>query len=186
MGRRGGIIWFPVDADKSPGELISWVFAMKPGEPRIELVPATEKDGRLIWAWRNDPAARRNSLNPGKISLGHSLRWLKGKLSDDRCLILVARSAGKPVGQLRLDLVRPGTAQVSISVDPKSRGRGIGTLMLRAVPDRLSGRRLTRCLAVVKPDNVASVVAFVKAGFRFTAVARLAGSPAYRFEKRFP
>ena len=159
---------------------------MRIPESRIELAPATEEDGRLIWAWRNDPAARRNSLNPGKIPLAHSLRWLKAKLADPRCLILIARSGGKPVGQLRLDLVRPGAAQVSISVDPKSRGRGLGTLMLRAIPARLAGRRLTRCLAVIKPDNVGSVVAFVKAGFRFASVSRIAGAPAYRLEKRLP
>lgn len=159
---------------------------MRTGEPRVELAPATEEDGRLIWAWRNDPAARRNSLNPGRISLSHSRRWLKAKLADPRCLILMARSGGKPVGQLRLDMVRPGAAQVSISVAPACRGRGLGTAMLRALPARLGGRPLTRILAVIKPENVGSVVAFVKAGFRFAAVARVAGAPAYRLEKRLP
>lgn len=160
---------------------------MASDRPRLRLVPATERDGKLIWAWRNDPAARRNSLNPGRISLAHSLRWLHAKLTDPRCLILIARSPdGAPLGQVRLDWAGRGAADVSISVARLSRGRGAATQMLRALPRKVGGRRVRRLRAVIKPENVASVVAFVKAGFRFSALVRRGGLTAYRLDKRLP
>lgn len=153
----------------------------------IQLVAAAETDARRILAWRNDPASRRNSLNTRKVGLRRHLRWFRAKLADPDSRILVARTpAGDAVGQLRLDVVAPGTAEVSIVVDRRWRGRGLGTAMLRGIPDRVPGRRLRRLVAYVRPENAASAVAFVKAGFRFSALVRRNGVCAYRLRKPLP
>lgn len=164
-------------------ELISSPRQMRAPRLTLELVAAAESDARRILAWRNDAVSRRNSLDTRKVGLRTHLRWFRAKLADPACRILVARArGGKPVGQLRLDAVADGTAEVSIVVDPACRGRGVGTAMLRSIPD--GGRRLRRLVAYVRPDNASSAVAFLKAGFRFSALVRRRGVAAYRLHKR--
>ncbi|MBI4060197.1 MAG: GNAT family N-acetyltransferase, partial [Elusimicrobia bacterium] len=143
--------------------------------------PAASCDARMIWTWRNDPRTRRNSLSQGRISFASHQRWLASKLADDRCALWIAEDAsGKPVGQLRLDLSPSGAGVVNIAVAPKRRGQGWGTAMLRGLPKKTGKRRVKRLRAVVKADNLASVMAFLKAGFRFR---RLLPNGAYEFEK---
>ncbi|MBI3548553.1 MAG: GNAT family N-acetyltransferase [Elusimicrobia bacterium] len=143
---------------------------------------AVESDGPEIWRWRNDPETRRNSHNTGKIGLAHHMKWFRGRLADQKCLLLVARGGGKALGQIRLER-RGRAAEISITVSPAARGKGVGTWMLSHLPHRMNGARLSTIVARVKPDNVASVVAFVKAGFRFARFVRCGGESVYRFEK---
>ena len=152
---------------------------------RFRWAPATQEDGRLLWSWRNDSLARRNSLDSAKIPWTRHRRWLRKKLADRRCVILIAKDGKRgPLGQLRLDLAGRRAAAVSIAVGKRFRGQGLAAEMLRRIPADLAGRPLDRCIAYIKPDNIASVVAFVKAGFEFRSLRRLKGSLMYRLEKR--
>lgn len=148
--------------------------------PKLTLVPAAAADGKLIWRWRNEPEARRQSPNSKKIPLAGHLEWFARKLQAPDCAILIAKDAkGRPLGQVRLDLAKGGAATVSIVVDKAARGRGVGTELLRRIPAKVKGRRVRRLVAFVKPENLASVFAFLKAGFRFSRVE----ASMYRFER---
>lgn len=143
--------------------------------------PAAAADARLIWRWRNDPQARRNSLSRERIALSTHKAWLERKLADKRCALWIALDrAGKPVGQARLDLSPSGIGLVSIAVAPKRRGQGWGTAMLRALPTTVGERKAKSLRAVVKAENLASVVAFLKTGFCFR---RLLKDGAYELER---
>lgn len=45
---------------------------------------------------------------------------------------------------------------------------------------------VTRVTALVQPANVASAIAFLKAGFVFRRVERVKGRDVYRFERTVP
>ncbi|HAM34788.1 MAG TPA: hypothetical protein DEB40_00920 [Elusimicrobia bacterium] len=145
--------------------------------------PAEESDSRSIWAWRNDALSRRHSLTPGRISWPVHQRWFAAKLDDPRSLILMACGPeGDSLGQLRLDHAAAGVAEVSITVAPSCRGQGVAGAMLKRIPSLIKGRRLRRLVAHIKPENIASVVVFIKAGFQFQKLVRIKGTVAYRLE----
>ena len=147
---------------------------------KLALSPAVAADGRLLWRWRNEAETRRNSIDPAKVPFSRHLEWFGRKLQASDCVILIARDAkGRPLGQVRVDLGKGGAATVSISVDKSARGRGVGTELLRRLPVKVKGRRVRRLVAFVKPENLASVLAFLRAGFRF----RRLEAGLYRLER---
>lgn len=136
-------------------------------------------DSPFFFRWRNDPVSRRLSLSSGRITRAAHQAWFAGKLADARCRLWVALDGkDRRVGQVRLDAAGPRAALVSITVAPERRGQGWGTRMLRDIP---GPRRPLR--AMIKTDNLASVVAFLKAGFRFRRLVRTAGASVYELER---
>jgi len=90
-------------------------------------------------------------------------------------------AAGRPLGQFRLEK-RRRDAEISLSVARRSRGTGIGTFMLqRAAALARRDLGVHRIVAHVRRDNIGSTIAFVKAGYRFSATARRRGQPTYVF-----
>jgi RimJ/RimL family protein N-acetyltransferase len=159
------------------------VGSAKPAPLRLRL--ATVADGRLLLSWRNDPETRRQSFSRAKVSLGTHLAWLAGKLADRRCrLYLAVDRAGEPVAQVRLEPISRGAAEVHIAVAPEARGRGLAraTLGLAAAEAR-SELRVATLVAHIRPDNVASVIAFVKAGFQFRRLTTVRDTRCYRLER---
>lgn len=134
---------------------------------------ATTADADLLLAWRNDPETRAASFSTEEIPREAHLRWLAGKLEDERCALLIIEVAGAPVGQVRLEK-EGDSAEVHIALAPAARGRSIGRQALRsAVAEAPSLLGVSRITANVKADNEASLRAFEAAGFR--AVTRDAG-----------
>jgi RimJ/RimL family protein N-acetyltransferase len=153
------------------------------GAPRLVLRRARPDDASRLLAWRNDAATRRWFLDASRVQPDAHRAWFARRLEDGRSRIYIAETAGVAVGQLRLDRRGPRAAEVSFSVDRRHRGRGYGTLLLKRAP--AAARRdlgVGRLVAHVKPDNIASAVAFLKAGFQFTGLAPRGGQPTKVFE----
>lgn len=156
---------------------------MSRAEVRLRWRPAALSDGRLLWRWRNDPATRRQSGHSERVPWGEHREWLARRLDAPGFGLWIALDGkGVPLGQLRLESAEPGCAEVSISVASGLRGRGIGTAMLRQAPRRLGRTTMRRLLARVKPENPASAIAFLRAGFRFIRVERRRGASFYLLE----
>jgi RimJ/RimL family protein N-acetyltransferase len=156
---------------------------MSPGE-RLTLRRARPDDADRLLTWRNDPATRRWFFNPSRVRREDHVAWLTGKLASPDCRIYIAEIGGRPVGQLRLDRSRGG-AEVSVSVAREARGYGIATRLLRRAPGAARrDLRVTMLTAHVRPDNVPSTVAFLKAGFTFSGMALRARRPQYRLVLR--
>ena len=140
-------------------------------------------DGEILFRWRNDPTARRQYLNSGMVRRSDHDRWFARTLADPRCCIYLAEDPhGRRIGQFRLQRCRGG-AEISVSVARQARGHGIGALLVRrgaAVARRDLGVR--RVVAYVRPENIASAVAFLKAGYRFSRNAIRRGVRTYVFE----
>jgi len=148
----------------------------------FSLREATAGDLDLLYEWRNDPATRRNSFDQGEVDRAGHRAWLERKLAArDRTRIWIMMSDDLPVGQVRYD--RDGSAaEISVSIDSRFRGRGLGAAILR-----LSAPRACRDLGVVelrglvKPTNPESMAVFEKAGFRRGPDSDAHGEPAAVF-----
>jgi len=113
---------------------------------------ASAEDADRLLAWRNDPATRQASHHTDPIDRDRHLAWLGRCLADPARTLLVALEDGAPVGTLRVDR-GPEAAELSWTVAPEQRGRGVGKRMLRAFLDAHPGRYR----AEIKAGNPASV-----------------------------
>ena len=75
--------------------------------------------------------------------------------------------AGETVGSVRLDPAEvPQACIVSIQIDPRRRGQGLGQKILNLACERArKGLRVQRLVAHIRPDNPASAHIFSAAGF---------------------
>jgi UDP-2,4-diacetamido-2,4,6-trideoxy-beta-L-altropyranose hydrolase len=143
---------------------------------------ATRDDLELLYAWRNDPTTRLNSFRQEEVDRDEHRRWLETKLlAPDRARIWILMEDGVPVGQVRYD--RNGeSADISVSIDDRFRGRGLGTAILRmSAPRACRDLGVSELRGMVKLDNAASMAAFVRAGFRRGADSVINGERAAVF-----
>ncbi len=134
--------------------------------PSFTLRAATADDRQVLWEWANDPATRRASFNTAPIPWEDHVAWLDRKLRAPGTRYYVAVATGAvPIGAVRFDTTESG-ADVSVVLAPEYRGKGLAAPVLDAAV-----RHLFRVLPVhqvrafVKPENVASLRAFERAGF---------------------
>jgi RimJ/RimL family protein N-acetyltransferase len=133
---------------------------------------ATEADAELLLSWRNDPRTRESSRSTAVVTLAEHLGWLRGVLADEERLLLVVDHEDAPVGTVRFDRRAGDGWEVSITLAPDSRGRGLSGAVLaegeRALRERLDVRVV---LAAVHQDNTASAKLFEHAGYAEAAPA---------------
>ena len=127
----------------------------------ILLRPALVDDVELLYRWRIDPGTRLASLNTESISLQAHQAWFRSVLADPARRLYIAECQGIPVGTVRTD-GGDDACELSWTVAPEFRGRGIGTRMVMMVAASTPGILTAR----VKADNVASVRIAEAAGMR--------------------
>ena len=135
----------------------------------LALRPATWADSARLLAWRNDPATRQASRNTAAVAVEEHERWLRGLLADASRTLWIAEERGTPVGSVRVDPCagsrgggEPGERELSWTVAPEARGRGVAKRMVTLAADRLTGvlRAAVRC------DNPASARVAESVGLR--------------------
>ncbi|MCF6523932.1 GNAT family N-acetyltransferase [Streptomyces sp. JJ36] len=158
----------------------------------FQLVPVRlRRDLPLITAWMNDPAVAAFWELAGEEE--RTAVHLRAQLDGDgRSLPCLGVLDGTPMSYweiYRADLdplarhypARPHDTGVHLLIGRVAdRGRGLGTVLLRAVRDLVLGHR-PRCTRVLaEPDlrNTPSIAAFLGAGFRFSAEVDLPGKRA--------
>jgi UDP-2,4-diacetamido-2,4,6-trideoxy-beta-L-altropyranose hydrolase len=155
-------------------------------DDQLQLRLATSDDLLPLWRLANDAAVRQFSLSPDPITLEEHSAWFQAKLAREETAIWVFDFHGLILATVRYDRVDPQTAEVSLSVAPAFRRRGLGTKLLqrnlRLIRDRLGVKRLR---AVVRQENVPSARIFVKTGFRQVDVAQVKGHACQVFEREF-
>ncbi|MFD6278868.1 GNAT family N-acetyltransferase [Streptomyces sp. NPDC060209] len=141
-----------------------------------------ERDLAVISRWMNDPAVAAfwELAGPEAVTAAHLRRQLAG---DGRSVPCLGVLGGTPMSYweiYRADLdplarhypARPHDMGVHLLIGGVgNRGRGIGTVLLRAVSDLVLDNRPLCGRVVAEPDlrNTPSVSAFLSAGFRFCA-----------------
>lgn len=158
----------------------------------FRLVPVRlERDLRLITAWMNDPAVAAfwHLAGPAGTTAAHLRAQIRG---DGRSVPCLGVLRGVPMSYwevYRADLdplaryhpVRPHDTGLHLLIGGAAdRGRGVGTVLLRAVSDLVLDRRPMCGRVIAEPDirNVPSVAAFLRAGFRLAAETDLPGKRA--------
>ena len=124
------------------------------------------RDWARLFAWRNDPLTRENSLSTVEVTLEDHMRWLTETLKRDDVRLFVAThpDSGVTVGTGRLNLKPDGVVELSLTVDPHQRGAGYaGQIIAGLVAHAPAGT--TRLRAEVRLANGASLRAFAGHGF---------------------
>ncbi|MFH8469874.1 GNAT family N-acetyltransferase [Streptomyces sp. NPDC017991] len=149
----------------------------------FDLVPVhLDRDLPLIGRWMNDPAVAAfwELAGPGTATEDHLRAQLSG---DGRSVPCLGVLDGTPMSYweiYRADLdplarhypARLHDTGIHLLIGGVAhRGRGLGTILLRAVSDLVLDRRPSCARVVAEPDlrNTPSVSAFLSAGFRFSA-----------------
>jgi len=154
-------------------------------DTQLTLRSADASDMQLLWEWANEPAVRAVSFSQNAIPWDVHQKWMERRLADpDTRLYVGIDSAALPVGQVRFDL-HDNEATLSVTLDPTFRGRGYGPILLSQSCRKLFRETSTVLVeAFVKPDNVPSLRAFIRAGFIETGQTLQKGQPAVRFIAR--
>jgi RimJ/RimL family protein N-acetyltransferase len=159
---------------------------------RFHLAPVRLlRDLPLLVRWMNDPvvAAFWELAGPAAVTEAHLRAQLQG---DGRSVPCLGVLDGTPMSYweiYRADLdplarhypARPHDTGLHLLIGPgESRGRGLGTLLLRTVTGLVLAHRPSCSRVVAEPDlrNVPSVTAFLNAGFRRAGVLDLPGKRA--------
>lgn len=152
-----------------------WDLATPAG--RFTLCPVKpDRDLPVIHRWMNDPAVARF------WDLGGPIERTAAHLAEQRALAhsepYLARLSGRPIGYWELYRAaadrlaahypaHPDDVGVHLLIgEPELRGVGLGSMLLTALCDAV--QRESCCRVVAEPDerNIASVRAFLGAGFR--------------------
>lgn len=133
--------------------------------PAVIARPATLDDGQKLFEWRNDPTVRVNSRSRGEVEWGSHRGWLARSLQDPDRRLLMIESDGMPVATCRWDRRSADDWEISITVAPESRGRGVAASAVRAAESALTAEPPIRLVAAVHRDNAASRRLFERAGY---------------------
>lgn len=134
----------------------------------IRFLLATEEDIKLLYEWRNHPTIRFSSFNTAEIDYEVHCRWMKSKLVDKNCKILLAlNDKQQKIGCVRLDIVG-NIATISIYLDPNQLSYGYGKIVLQNIPLWLQQNNIyvEAIRAQVKSDNYASISIFKQSGYK--------------------
>lgn len=128
---------------------------------------ATPADAATLLAWRNDPETLAWSRGHQPVASPVHEAWLAASLTNPDRLVLVVERAGVPVATVRFDREAGGAWEVSITVAPEQRGRGLASGVLTVGEGALLARTgAATVLASVHQDNTASRALFRRAGYR--------------------
>ena len=136
----------------------------------FKLRKVTLRDERQLWAWTNDFSVRGSSFSAQPISWEAHRQWLASKVSDadaPPCLFFMAENKKREaVGQVRFDL-KNSRAVISVSVDPRFRGYGLGKKIIQESSSQVFRERedIDSIHAYVREENVASLHVFKRSGF---------------------
>lgn len=151
----------------------------------ITLRRATAADVDRVFAWANDPVTRAVSFASAAIPYPEHVAWFERQLGDRDRNLLIAEHHGQPIAVVRLDRLveHDEMCVVSINVAPEARGRGLGAAALAAATRHADALGFSRIRALIRPDNHASVRAFVRAGYVEAGTTEVAGHDALVFER---
>lgn len=149
------------------------------GEP-LKLRPVLPEDCERVWKWANDPSVRAASFSDAFIPWEEHISWFQKRIKHPHFYIGLNQD-DLPVGQVRFDQKESETV-ISVMIDNSFRNRGYGVVLIRqACEEVLLKSNIKAIHAYLKPDNKASILAFVLAGFKETSGNLMFAYPARHF-----
>ena len=152
---------------------------------------ASPLDFELLMTLRNDPTVRVASFNQSVVTEAEHQRWLTQALASPRTILWIPQDRNQQsLGRVQMDLSdNLQTATISIALDSKSRGQGLGAVIIEKAAAQIladSGEfaSVSKLIANIKPANTQSCKAFEKAGFEFSAPTTVNEEIALRYIRR--
>lgn len=136
-------------------------------EAQLHVRHAILEDEALLLNWANDAVTRQNAFSSGSISAAEHKAWFHRRLRDPaQCVMYIVETTFHvAVGQVRFDK-RESDWEISYSVAPEFRRRGIGRAMLAIAVACFQQRDPTSLIyGQVKVENTASSKIFHSMGF---------------------
>jgi ribosomal protein S18 acetylase RimI-like enzyme len=127
---------------------------------------ALPEDVMDILRWRNDPHVCAMSRQHGPIDEAAHRTWYSQAVNDPDRLLIIGSVAGQKAGIVRFDCLQESLWEVSITLTPEARGRGLGRRLLEMALECLHvAHAPTEVLAVARLSNEPSVKLFLSLGF---------------------
>lgn len=149
----------------------------------IHLRAAEPADRDRLLEWANDPTTRVASFHSEPIAASSHDAWFAASLAGARALFIAERK-GASVGVARLDPLGDRCAEVSLTIAPEQRSRGLGAGTLAALIDAAAARGIETLIARIRATNAHSRRTFEKAGFAVVGEAEVNGVGAIIYELR--
>lgn len=131
-------------AAMEPSKSFTWQDAfMSVGRTRagfsgqLHLRPSEPDDRDRLLEWRNDADSVRYSESSRMITAQEHQAWYDMVLEDPGTRLWIGELDGVPIGMVRID-VRAAQGRVSIAIDQRQRGRGLGRELLTRVQETLA------------------------------------------------
>ena len=149
----------------------------------LRLRRVEERDCRLLWEWANDSVVRAASFSQAPISWEEHRAWFAGKMNDEKSLILIGENEqGRAIGQFRLDWRSRDEGDIDVSLAPEARGAGYGSVLINLGVRQIFETTATqRVHAFIRPENLASMRAFERAGFSKLGDEQVKGHAAIHY-----
>lgn len=140
--------------------------------------PVCAADVEHVHRLSNEPSVRDSSFRSAAIPWSEHVSWFEAALVDPALDFYVAEIGGELAGQIRFR-VAGAQATVSISVDPRFRGRGVGAALYRHGLASLRKRRaVEEIVAMIKIRNAESIAFFERLGFARRSSESVGGEEA--------
>jgi ribosomal-protein-alanine N-acetyltransferase len=163
--------------------------------PRLIMRPFEASDAEEAFAWFGDPQVMKYVPTGPDLSIERTQARLAGYLAHQAAngfskWVVIDRTSGRLIGDaglLRLDPQavqgRQGWIDLGFRFLPHFWGKGLATEAAQAWVDAAFARfRLSRLVAIVHPDNAASLRVVQKVGFRQRGRETVLGMPCVVFD----
>lgn len=142
-------------------ELVSYPFL------RFAIRKTIEEDLMPIYELANDPLIRSVSLSSVPITLETHKQWFHEMMKNPlQLMFTILDGRANFLGQLRFDLRDDNIATISISLVSSSRGFSLASKIITQGVKIIHKLHPSRTVvALIKPDNMASIKSFEKVGF---------------------
>ena len=137
----------------------------------LDLRKVTENDKGVLFQWRNDPMVRNCSFSTHIIACEEHERWFDQKLKSPDVVMYMGYLNNEKIGTIRFETDVKRTL-VSVVLNPAYIGKGFGASLIKEGSLKFiqESQALTPIIAEIKSENIASVNAFLKAGYQHSHV----------------
>ena len=145
----------------------------------LQIRPASEKDQPEILAIYNDAVLHTTAtFDTEPRSMDSQMEWFRKHKSNHP--VLIAEKDGKIIGWASLSpwsdrCAYDTTVEVSVYLEPASRGKGIGAELLNAVTKEGGKSNNHTVLSRITSDNLASIRIHEKAGYKTVGIMKEVG-----------
>ncbi len=136
-------------------------------DKKINIRAATRRDCEDIYIWLRDPISLSMFFSSSIPSYKEHKDWFNSSLNNSERKLYIGEVGSLKIGVCRFDVNKKnGMVEVSINMNPKSRGSGFGKRFLASSIKFFQNNQQCDLLAKIKPENIASLKIFKSLGFQ--------------------